>query len=88
MERRAAIETGQEQENVDLTSQISGKSIAVSKVMTVPELEALEAKLLAVYMEARSMYRDQGPRGNATRRGDGVRQRYRGYVQQRNLWPD
>ena len=37
-----------------------------------------------VYMEVRSMYRDQGPRANATSRGDGVRQWHRGYVQQRN----
>jgi hypothetical protein len=51
VERRAAIETGQEQENVNLTGQISAKSIALSKVMTLPELEALEAKMLAV-MEA------------------------------------
>jgi hypothetical protein len=49
--RRAAIETGQEQENVNLTGQISAKSIALSKVMTLPELEALEAKMLAA-MEA------------------------------------
>jgi hypothetical protein len=51
VERRAAIETGQEQENVSLTGQISAKSIALSKVMTLPELEALEAKMLAA-MEA------------------------------------
>jgi hypothetical protein len=48
---RAAIETGQEQENVNLTGQINAKSIALSKVMTLPELEALEAKMLAA-MEA------------------------------------
>jgi hypothetical protein len=51
VERRAAIETGQEQENVSLTGQISAKSITLSKVMTLPELEALEAKMLAA-MEA------------------------------------
>ena len=51
IEKRAAIETGQEQENVNLTGQISAKSIALSKVMTLPELEALEAKMLAA-MEA------------------------------------
>jgi hypothetical protein len=51
VERRAAIETGQEQENVNLTGQISAKSIALSKVMSLEELEALEAKMLAV-MEA------------------------------------
>jgi phage terminase small subunit len=47
VERRAAVETGQERENVNLTGQISAKSIALSKVMTLPELEALEAKMLA-----------------------------------------
>jgi enoyl-[acyl-carrier-protein] reductase (NADH) len=51
VERRAAIETGQEQENVNLTGQISAKSIALSKVMSLEELEALEAKMLAA-MEA------------------------------------
>jgi hypothetical protein len=50
VERRAAIETGQEQENVNLTGQISAKSIALSKV-SLEELEALEAKMVAV-MEA------------------------------------
>jgi hypothetical protein len=44
---RAAIETGQEQENVNLTGQISAKSIALSKVMTLPELEELERKMAA-----------------------------------------
>jgi hypothetical protein len=47
VEKRAAIETGQEQENVNLTGQISAKSIALSKVMSIEELEALEAKMLA-----------------------------------------
>jgi hypothetical protein len=51
VEKRAAVETGQEQENVNLTGQISAKSIALSKVMSLEELEALEAKMLAV-MEA------------------------------------
>jgi hypothetical protein len=51
VEKRAAIETGQEQENVNLTGQISAKSIALSKVMTIEELEALERKMLAA-MEA------------------------------------
>jgi hypothetical protein len=51
VERRAAIETGHEQENVNLTGQISAKSIALSKVMTLPELEAIEAKMRAL-MEA------------------------------------
>ena len=47
IEKRAAIETGQEQENVNLTGQISARSIALSKVMSLEELEALEAKMLA-----------------------------------------
>jgi hypothetical protein len=47
VEKRAAIETGQEQENVNLTGQISAKSIALSKVMSLEELEALEKKMLA-----------------------------------------
>ena len=51
VEKRAAIETGQEQENVNLTGQISAKSIALSKVMTIEELEALQAKMEAA-MEA------------------------------------
>jgi hypothetical protein len=51
VERRAAIETGQEQENVNLTGQISARSIALSKVMTIPELEALQTKMEAA-MEA------------------------------------
>jgi hypothetical protein len=51
VERRAAIETGQEQENVSITGNISAKSIALSKVMTIPEPEALEKKMLAA-MEA------------------------------------
>jgi phage terminase small subunit len=45
VERRAAIETGQEQENINLTGQISAKSIALSKVMSMEELEALELKM-------------------------------------------
>jgi Terminase small subunit len=51
VERRAAIETGQEQENVNVTGQISAKSIALSKVMSLPELEELERKMAAA-MEA------------------------------------
>ena len=45
VEKRAAIETGQESENVNLTGQVSTKSITLSKVMTIPELEALQAKM-------------------------------------------
>ena len=51
VEKRAAIETGQEQENVNLTGQISSKSIALSKVMSIQELEALQTKMEAA-MEA------------------------------------
>jgi hypothetical protein len=51
VEKRAAIETGQEQENVNLTGQISAKSIALSKVMTLPELEELERKMAAAMEE-------------------------------------
>jgi hypothetical protein len=51
VEKRAAIETGQEQENVNLTGQISAKSIALSKVMSLEELEALEKKMLAAMEE-------------------------------------
>ena len=51
VEKRAAIETGQEQENVNLTGHVSAKSITLSKVLTIPELEALQAKMDAA-MEA------------------------------------
>jgi hypothetical protein len=51
VERRLAIETGQEQENVNLTGQISAKSIALSKMMSLEELEALEKKMLAMEAE-------------------------------------
>jgi hypothetical protein len=51
VEKRAAIETGQEQENVNLTGQISQKSIALSKVLTYEEALELEKKMLAA-MEA------------------------------------
>jgi hypothetical protein len=46
VEKRAAIETGQEQENVNLTGQISARSIALSKVMSIHELESLEKILV------------------------------------------
>ena len=53
LEKQVAIETGQwtEKQGVEVTGQISAKAIALSKVMTIEELEALEAKMLAV-MEA------------------------------------
>jgi hypothetical protein len=54
VERRAAIETGQEQEHINLTGQISAKSIALSKVMTIEELEALERKMLKVMEEEKA----------------------------------
>jgi hypothetical protein len=49
LEKQVAIETGQwtEKQDVDLHGQISAKSIALSKVMSLEELEALEAKMLA-----------------------------------------
>ena len=47
VEKRAAIETGQEQENIQVTGQISAKAVALSRVMTIPELEELERKMLA-----------------------------------------
>jgi hypothetical protein len=55
VDKRAAIETGQEQENVNLTGQISAKSIALSKVMTRPELEELERKMLAAMEEEQEL---------------------------------
>ena len=54
VERRAAIETGQEQENVSITGNISAKSIALSKVMSIRELEELERKMLAAMEAERS----------------------------------
>lgn len=47
IEKRAAIETGQEQENVNVTGHVTNKAIALSKIMSIPELEVLEAKMLA-----------------------------------------
>jgi hypothetical protein len=53
LEKQVAIETGQwtEKQDVDLHGQISAKSIALSKVMSLSELEELERKMLAA-MEA------------------------------------
>jgi len=53
LEKQVAIETRQwtEKQNVDVTGQISAKAIALSKIMTIPELEELERKMLAA-MEA------------------------------------
>jgi phage terminase small subunit len=53
LEKQVAIETGQwtEKQDVDLHGQISAKSIALSKVMSLPELEELERKMSAA-MEA------------------------------------
>jgi len=49
VEKRAAIETGQEQENIQVTGQVTSKAIALSTV--IPELEELERKMAAA-MEA------------------------------------
>jgi len=46
VEKRAAIETGQEQENIQVTGRMTPKAIALSKVLTIPELEELERKML------------------------------------------
>jgi hypothetical protein len=51
VERRAAIETGQEQENVNLTAQISQKSMTLAKVFTIDELEEMKPRMDAA-MEA------------------------------------
>ena len=53
LEKQVAIETGQwsEKQDIDVTGRFSAKSIALSKIMTISELEALEAKMLAA-MEA------------------------------------
>jgi phage terminase small subunit len=49
LEKQVAMETGQwtEKQDVNLTGQISAKSIALSKVMTYEELVELEKKMLA-----------------------------------------
>ena len=54
VEKRAAIETGQEQENIQVTGQISAKAVALSRVMTIPELEELERKMLAEIEKAKA----------------------------------
>ena len=54
VEKRAAIETGQEQENVSITGNISAKSIALSRVMSIQELEVLEKKMLAAMEEEKA----------------------------------
>jgi hypothetical protein len=54
VEKRAAIETGQESENVSITGNISAKSIALSKVMSMEELEALEKKMLEAWKRRRT----------------------------------
>ena len=48
LEKQVAIETGQwsEKQDVELTGQFSAKSITLSKVMTIPELEELERKMV------------------------------------------
>ena len=56
LEKQVAIETGQwtETQNVDVTGQISARAIALSKVMTLEEAEALEKKMRAVMEEERT----------------------------------
>ena len=56
LEKQVAIETGQwtEKQNVDVTGQISARAIALSKVMTLEEAEALEKKMRAVMEEERT----------------------------------
>ena len=48
LEKQVAIETGQwsEKQDVELTGQFSAKSITLSKVMTIPELEELERTMV------------------------------------------
>jgi len=55
LEKQVAIETGQwsEKRDIDVTGQISAQSIALSKVMTIPELEELQRKMLAAMEEER-----------------------------------
>jgi hypothetical protein len=45
VERRAAIETGQEQENIQLTGQISQKSMTLAKVFSLEELEEMKRRM-------------------------------------------
>jgi hypothetical protein len=72
LEKQVAIETGQwsEKQDIDVTGQFSAKAIALSKIMTIPELEALEAKMLAA-MEAerqgKAMAPGQGADGDESR---------------------
>jgi len=47
IEKRAAIETGQEQENIQVTGQISARAMTLSKVCTIEELEGLKARMEA-----------------------------------------
>ena len=74
VEKRAAIETGKEQENFNLTGQISSNAIALSKVMTIPELEELERKMLAVMEEEKKVGKvGRGSEMNGRRIGLGCR---------------
>ena len=55
LEKQVAIETGQwsEKQDIGVTGQLSAQAITLSKIMTIPELEALEAKMLAVMEQER-----------------------------------
>jgi len=54
IEKRAAIETGQEQENIQVTGRMTPKAVALTKIMTLPELEELERKMLKAMEEEKS----------------------------------
>ena len=47
VEKRAAIEPGQEQENIQVTGQISARAMTLSKVCTIEELEDLKTRMEA-----------------------------------------
>ena len=47
VEKRAAIETGQESENIQVTGQISARAMTLTKVCSLEELENLKARMEA-----------------------------------------
>jgi hypothetical protein len=53
IEKRAAIEAGQEQENINLSGQISKAGIDAAKVFTIEELEQMKARYEAKFEEER-----------------------------------
>jgi len=73
VEKRAAIETGQEQENVNFTGQVSSRAVALSKVMTIPELEALEKKIAGGDRSGEGWQGCRGAEMNSHRVGLGCR---------------